>query len=201
MINTNRWNRIRYTIYRPFYDLIAIYFHSFRKQSIESLNLKPDHKVLIVGAGTGLDLEFLTNQKSISAIDITPAMIDELKRRAESLEISVDARVMDGSKLDYPDNHFDAVILHLIVAVIPDPINCLKETERVLKTDGKFTIMDKFISSGRKPGLLRRLLNPVANIIATNLNRDIDKLLSQTNLNKESDTKLRSIFRLITGTK
>ena len=200
-VNTNTWNRIRYTFYRPFYDLVAVYFRSFRKQSIESLKLKPEDKVLILGAGTGLDLEFLTDQKQVYAIDITPAMIDELKKRADSLGIDIHAKVMDGSNLDLENDYFDAVILHLIVAVIPDPVGCLKETERVLKPGGRFTIMDKFLPSGSKPGILRILLNPLANFIATNLNRDIDELLSHTNLTKETDTKLRSIFRLVTGRK
>lgn len=199
--NTNSWNRIRYTIYRPFYDLVAAYFRSFRQQSINSLQLKPEDNVLIVGAGTGLDLEFLTKQKNITAIDITPAMIDKLSNRAKSMSLNVDAQVMDGGKLDFEDESFDAVILHLIVAVIPDPISCLKETERVLKPGGKFTIMDKFIPPGSKPGILRHLLNPIANILATNLNRDINDLLSHTTLSKESDLKLRSIFRLVTGVK
>ncbi len=200
-INTNTWNRVRYTFYRPFYDLIAIYFRSFRKQSIESLTLKPEDKILILGAGTGLDLEFLTNQKHIYAIDITPAMVDELKRRADDFSIDVVAEVMDGSNLDFESNYFDAVILHLIVAVIPDPVSCLQETERVLKPGGVFTIMDKFVPSGQKPGILRKLVNPLANLLATNLNRDIDGLLSHTNLIKKSDKKLRSIFRLINGIK
>ena len=201
MINTNSWNRIRYTLYRPFYDVIAGFFRSFRQQSISSLQLNPKDKVLILGAGTGLDLEFLTEQENITAIDITPAMIDELKNRAGSMDLNVDARVMDGSKLDFENESFDAVILHLILAVIPDPVACLKETERVLMPGGKFTIMDKFIPVGEKPGLIRTLINPIANIIATNLNRDVDDLLSHTNLQKSSDTKLRSIFRLITGLK
>lgn len=157
--------------------------------------------MLILGAGTGLDLEFLVNQKNLYAIDITPAMIDELKKRAASLGVDINAQVMDGSDLAFEDNYFDAVILHLIVAVIPDPIGCLKETERVLKPGAKFTIMDKFLPPGSKPGIIRTLLNPIANLIATNLNRDINELLSHTNLHKETDRKLRSIFRLITGKK
>lgn len=200
-INTNTWNRIRYTLYRPFYDLIAIYFHAFRKRSIESLQLKPDDKVLLLGAGTGLDLEFLKNQKYIYAIDITPSMIDELQKKAGYLGVEVYAQIMDGSNLNFEDEYFDAVILHLIVAVIPDPVRCLQETERVLKPDGLFSIVDKFVPTGSKAGLIRTLLNPIASFLATNLNRDIDELLSYTSLKKQSDTKLRSIFRLITGGK
>lgn len=200
-INTNSWNRIRYTIYQPFYDAIAKYFHPFRKLSIESLQLAPTDKILILGAGTGLDLEFLKDQKSVHAIDITPSMIEKLSNRADSIGLKVNAEVMDGSNLNFEDSYFDVVILHLIVAVIPDPIGCLKETERVLKPGGRYTIMDKFITSGTKPGILRTVLNPFINLLATNINRDIDELLSETKLVKESDQKLHSIFRLIQGFK
>jgi len=170
-------------------------------RSIKSLQVTPNDRVLILGAGTGLDLEFLKDQKYIHAIDITPSMLEKLLKRANSMDLKVKAEVMDGSNLDFEDSYFDVVILHLIVAVIPDPIGCLKETERVLKPGGKFTIMDKFITSGTKPGIFRIALNPLINLLATNINRDIDELLSETKLVKESDQKLHSIFRLVQGTK
>lgn len=200
-INTNLWNKIRYTFYTPVYDWIASVFKSYRKQSIDALNIEPDDKVLILGAGTGLDLEFLTHQQQVYAIDITPSMINSLKQRAKHLGINVDAKVMDGGSLTFDDNYFDAIILHLIVAVIPEPISCLKEVERVLKPDGKFTIMDKFATSGHKPNLFRRFINLFSNFLATNINRDIDELLSHTNLVKKNDIPLKSIFRLIQGSK
>lgn len=200
-INTNTWNRIRYTIYRPIYSVITSVFKPFRKQSIEGLDLQKGEKVLLLGAGTGLDLEFFSSGVQIYAIDITPAMIRELKSRADDLEIEVYAEVMDGSDLDFETETFDAVVLHLIVAVIPDPIGCLQETERVLKPGGRFTIFDKFVESGEKPSVFRRMINPLSNLLATNLNRDIDALLSHTGLTKTGDEKLRSIFRLVKGQK
>ena len=200
-VNNNTWNRIRYTIYQPGYDLVAGIFHSFRKKSIEGLNLQPGEKVLIIGAGTGLDLEFIPEAVEIHAIDLTPAMIISLKQKAKQLGKSVEARTMDAHQLEYPAGQFDAIIMHLIVAVIPNPIQCLKEAERVLKPGGRFTIMDKFVQPGEKPGLLRTLLNPLTDFLFSNINRDIDALLKHTSLVKESDEKLRSIFRLIRGRK
>ncbi len=200
-INTNTWNRIRYTLYQPIYDGIAWVFGDYRKRSLEGLKLHPENEILILGAGTGLDLEYLTRHKSITAIDITPAMIANLNHRAKKLHLSVDALVMDGSNLEFEDNSFDVVILHLIIAVIPDPVSCLMEVERVLKPGGKFTIMDKFIAPGKKANLLRLALNVFSNTLATDLNRDIDELLTETNLIKTSHEKLGSIFWLIQGKK
>ena len=201
MLNTNSWNKFRYTLYLPIYDQIVRVFRKYREKSIGSLNINSDDNVLILGAGTGLDLEFLKGCKNITAIDITPGMISQLKFRASELNLPVNAQVMDGSNLEFEDASFDVVILHLIVAVIPDAVSCLKEAERVLKPGGKFTIMDKFVHSGKRPSLLRRLLNPVSIFLATNLNRDVDELLSNTSLQKTHHEKLGSIFWLIQGQK
>ena len=201
MFNTNAWNRIRYSVYQPFYDVIANYFRSYRLRSIQTLDLKNDDKILILGAGTGLDLEFLIGFENITAIDITPGMLTKLEERARNFEIHVDSKVMDASNLEFADHSFDAVILHLIVAVIPDPISCMQETERVLKPGGKFTVMDKFINPGKNPSIFRRLINPITTFLATTLNRDIDELLSKTELKKETHEKMDRLFWLIQGSK
>ena len=52
------WNRIRYTFWAPWYDALvaAADFGRARQRSIEGLGLQPGEHVLLVGAGTGLDL-------------------------------------------------------------------------------------------------------------------------------------------------
>ncbi|PKV76319.1 class I SAM-dependent methyltransferase [Pontibacter ramchanderi] len=185
-VNTNTWNRLRYTFYLPIYDLIADrIFRKHRKRSIELLQVHPDDAILIVGAGTGLDLPYLKGYTRITANDITPGMITKLKARAEQLAIPVEAHVMDGQKLSYPDNSFDAVVLHLIIAVIPDPVACIREVERVLKPSGTVVVFDKFLPDGQKPSLLRRLFNQVASTLFSDVNRSIGNIVSHTSLQME----------------
>lgn len=200
-VNTNSWNRIRYTLYRPIYDVIERLFESARKQSIDGVNIHPNDKVLILGAGTGLDLPYLPPSKELHAVDITASMIEELKNKAKTQNIAVDARVMDGQNLDYAESSFDVVILHLIVAVIPDPVKCMQEVERVLKPGGRFTVMDKFIPAGQSPSILRKLVNPITNLLFSDITREIDAILAHTNLIKESDQYLKASFRIIKGKK
>ncbi|EJF11700.1 class I SAM-dependent methyltransferase [Pontibacter sp. BAB1700] len=185
-LNTNSWNRLRYTFYLPVYDLIADrIFRRYRKRSIELLKAKPDDAILIVGAGTGLDLPYLQGYAHITANDITPGMITKLKVRAEKLGIPVDAQVMDGQQLRYPDNSFDAVILHLIIAVIPDSVACIREVERVLKPGGTVMVFDKFLPDGQQPSLLRRLFNQVSSTLFSDVNRSIGNIVSHTSLQME----------------
>ncbi len=201
MINTNAWNRIRYSLYRPVYDIIEGYFRQKRAASIESLAIKSGDSVLIIGAGTGLDLPYLPKDVDITAIDITPSMVKACRQKGEVLGLNITTEVMDGSNLSFENDYFDFVILHLILAVIPNPVGCIKETERVLKPGGVCSIMDKFVAPGKKAGLLRKLINVITEMIATSIDRDVDALLIHTALQKKRHEKLSSIFWLIQAEK
>lgn len=181
-INTNSWNKLRYTLYTPGYDLIARFFKSSRKQSIASLDIKPGDKLLIVGAGTGLDMEFLPADCEIVATDLTPSMVNRITERNKQLKLNLDATVMDGQKLVFPDASFDKIILHLILAVIPDPTACIREAERVLKPGGKIAIFDKFVPANQKASLLRKLINPLANLLFSDITRSFETIAAQTGL-------------------
>jgi phosphatidylethanolamine/phosphatidyl-N-methylethanolamine N-methyltransferase len=178
-LDATRWNRIRYTAIAPFYDAVAR-FGRQRRRSIQLLDLRAGERVLIVGAGTGADLPYIPTGVEIVAGDITPAMVERIRGRAGRLGRAVEARVMDGQALDLPDASFDAVILHLIVAVIPDPVACIREAERVLKPGGRAVVFDKFVADGERPSLLRRVANVATNALFTDITRQLGPLLQDT---------------------
>jgi len=178
IINTNLWNKIRYTLYAPFYDLTVSRFESSRKRSIDLLRLSAGQHVLIIGAGTGSDLPYFPAEVEITAIDFTPAMVDHTQRRACSLGRQVRCKVMDGQALDFPSAIFDAVVLHLILAVIPDPIACIHEAVRVLKANGQIAIFDKFLPEGESPSIGRRVLNGITTVLFSDINRTLGPILA-----------------------
>lgn len=178
LVNTNRWNRWRYTFYAPIYDRIVRSFNTSRERSIQLLQLKAREKVLLVGAGTGEDIQFLPKNVEITAIDITPAMVEHIHRKAEALNRPVHAMVMDGQALELPTESFDAVVLHLILAVIPNPIACIQEASRVLKPGGRIVVFDKFLPEKDMPSLLRRLANVLANFAFSDINRKLEQIVA-----------------------
>ena len=199
LINSNRWNRIRYTLYAPGYDIAGRIFSDSRKKSIGELGINTGDEVLIVGAGTGLDLEFIKGDCHIIATDITPAMIARTIKKDILLKRNLEAIVMDGQRLLFPDNTVDKIILHLILAVIPDPVACLKECERVLKPGGRITIFDKFVPAGRPLSFWRKFFNPVTNLLFSNITRRFENIVSETGLIPESDipADFNGNFRII----
>lgn len=183
------WNRLRYTIWAPAYDAMvrAVGFDAARQLSIQRLRLAPHARVLIVGAGTGLDLDFLPPTVQVTAIDVTPAMLTRLERRATGAGRTVTTRVMDARQLEFPDSSFDAVIMHLILAVMPQPERGVSEAVRVLKPGGRIAVFDKFLREQERPSLRRRLLNTIAKPLFSDLNRRLGPLIAGTPLVVEHD--------------
>lgn len=176
------WNRLRYSVYAPFYDLLTAPFQTARRRSIELLNLRPGERVLIVGCGTGLELDLLRPDVQVTAFDLTPAMVDHTAERAAHLGRKADVAVMNAKQIGFPNDTFDAVLLHLVLAVVSDPIACAQEAARVLRPGGRAAIFDKWLPEGEQPSPVRRALNVVARTAFSDLNRQLRPILAGTDL-------------------
>ena len=197
------WNRLRYSVWAPLYDAMFTWLPAFdqaRRQSILELGLQRGDRVLLVGAGTGLDLAHIPSGIGVVAIDVTPAMLAKLRARAARLGVDVDARVMDARALALEPASFDAVVMHLILAVMPQPEMGLLEAERVLKPGGKVVVFDKFLPTGETPSLLRRLVNAVARLLFSDINRQLGPLVAPTSFVMERDepSAFGGLFRVVT---
>ena len=138
---------LAYRLAAPFYDLAMVgLLRAARRESIASLDLKPGQSLLIPGIGTGLDLPYLPCGVEVLGGDLVPAMLAKASARRVRLgQGSVQLAIMDAQVLPLPDASFDAVLLHLIVAVAPDGHAVLAEACRVLKPGGRIAVMDKFL--------------------------------------------------------
>jgi ubiquinone/menaquinone biosynthesis C-methylase UbiE len=179
---SNWWNRTRYGLYAPVYDWAASPLERGRRRAIERLEIQAGDRVLLLGSGTGLDLEYLPTGVEVSAIDLTPAMVRRTEGRGGSLGFDVDARVGDARSLPFEDNSFDVVLLHLVLSVFPDPEAAVAETARVLDPDGRASIYDKFVPEGTDPSRLRRAINPVARVLFADLTRRLEPMVADTDL-------------------
>lgn len=156
-----------YTVLAPIYDtVVSGPIDAFRKQSIARIHQPKNKKILINGIGSGLDMPYLPDDAHYIGTDITPAMLERAKDRASTLSIDIDFHLADSQALPFDDDSFDAIVMHLILAVVPDPELALQEACRVLKPNGQIYIFDKFIRRGQL-AIGRRLLNIFLRHIAT----------------------------------
>ncbi|MFB6143361.1 MAG: class I SAM-dependent methyltransferase [Halorientalis sp.] len=182
MTLTNRWNRLRYRLYAPVYDVLARPLERGRRRAIERLDPDPDDRVLIVGCGTGVDLASLPADATTVAVDLTPTMVRRTRDRARGLDRDVAVGIADAHALPFDDDAFDAVLLHLVLSVVPDPGAVVEETARVLRPEGRVSLFDKFSPAEGDPALVRRLANPVARLLFADLNRPLEPMLAGTSL-------------------
>lgn len=195
----NRWNRVRYGLYAPVYDLIARPLDGARERALDRLDPAADDRILLLGCGTGRDLASLPSGASVTAVDITPAMVRRTAARGESLGTDLDARVGDAQALPFEDDAFDAVVLHLVLSVVPDPDAVVEEAARVLAPDGRVSVLDKFVPTGTTPSLPRRAINPLARLAFSDLNRALEPMLAGTDLTVRSrEPALHGLFTVAT---
>lgn len=165
--------RLRFTLFAPFYD-VFVRMEEPRRRSLDRLGLRAGEYVLLVGAGTGADLPLLSPGVRAVATDLTPAMLARARGKARG---DVRFAVMDAMNLDFPDATFDAAVLHLILALVPDPARCLAETVRVVRPGGRIAVLDKFLPGDGNAGPIRRMVNAGTRVLATDINRRLGDIV------------------------
>lgn len=177
---TNRGLRLAYTLWARFYDTVVYFLRWSRRRSFRLLEVQPDDRVLLVGCGTGSDFEFLPPTAPTVAVDLTPAMLRRAKRKVGGRRIHL--AEMDAMQLGLPDNAFDRTVLHLILAVVPDPVRTLREAERVTRPGGILVVLDKFWNRATPPPLPLRALNALMGGYVSHVSRSFPAMLSATSL-------------------
>jgi len=171
--------RHSYTLFAPVYDaLVAPFTDAMRRRSLAGLREGPHAEVLLVGVGSGLDLPLLPRGPRYTGLDLTPAMLARARRKAASAGLDIRLDVGDARRLPYGDAAFDAVVLHLILAVTPHPERVLAEAARVLRPDGRVLILDKFLRPGQTAPL-RRLISPLLGLLATRTDVVFERVLAR----------------------
>ena len=170
-------------------------FRKWRRAVLSDLS----GNVLEVGVGTGKNLEYYSKGCKVTAIDISPKMLEHAKKRAQGMD-NISLMVMDAEKLTFADNSFDYVITTFVLCSIPDPVVALREMRRVCKPDGLVINLEHMRSSNRILTFLENILNPISVFfMGVNLNRMTVENIRKAGLEvmEEKHLALKDVFRLI----
>lgn len=170
--------KLSYTLLAPVYDMaVSGPLDKVRQRSLQRIDNIETKNVLINGVGTGLDIPYLIPGAHYTATDITPAMLNRARDRASHHNLDIEFLCADSQSLPFDDHQFDVIIMHLILAVVPNPVRALSEACRVLKPGGRMHILDKFLRPGEL-ALMRRLLNLASRHVATRMDVVFEDVLA-----------------------
>ena len=94
-------------------------------------------RVLEVGTGPGFFVILLRELGyDVTAIDLTPAMLEEAKKNAGELADKICWMEMNAEALDFADGSFDVVLSRNLTWNLPHPDKAYSEWSRVLKPGG-----------------------------------------------------------------
>lgn len=130
--------RARYNRIAPLYDAMEMLIEraalsAWRRQLWAVV---PAGRVLEIGVGTGKNLSYYPASAQVTAIDLSERMLQRAQRRAATLGVQVDLRLMDAQHLEFPASTFDAAVATFVFCSVPDPVAGLRELGRVVRPEG-----------------------------------------------------------------
>jgi SAM-dependent methyltransferase len=112
-------------------------FERFSRDALELAPTPAGARLLDVAAGPGtLTLIAAESGRSLAAIDFSPQMVTNLKRRLNGAQLGADVRLGDGQALPWADREFDAAFSMFGLMFFPDRARGFSELLRVLKPGG-----------------------------------------------------------------
>ncbi len=147
----------KYTLISNFYDLSAKNnYCNYRKETIESLNIKQGNTVVDIACGTGLNFKYIKDKigphGTLIGVDYSSAMLRKAKKKivrnkwenSHLLQKDVSGIQHDDlTNLTGKSNlKIDAILCTLGFTVIPEWENAFNSSFHLLKNDGYFAIMD-----------------------------------------------------------
>jgi ubiquinone/menaquinone biosynthesis C-methylase UbiE len=112
---------------------------------LEKLAAQPGDEILDMGSGTGepaLTLaRTMDGEVTITGIDAAEGMVKVAQQKVVNENLSgIRFQSMPAEKMSFADNSFDRVLCRFGVMLFEDPLQGLKEMQRVLKPEGRYSL-------------------------------------------------------------
>jgi len=165
-----KWDRASRT-----FDLMSAYGPEWRWRPAKLRlfeRMNPDAKILFLALGTGLDISCFPPGRDITAIDISPKMVERAKERVAAYDGNMTAQVMDVHAMDFPDDSFDQVFTSCTFCSVPNPVAGLLALRQVLQPGGELHMFEHTGSRLFPFSAMMKLMSPLASKFGPELDRD-----------------------------
>lgn len=197
--------RARYDRIAGIYDRLEKYTETHRFQQWRAVlwSRVRGPRVLEIGVGTGKNFPYYHHGWQVTAIDLSPRMLEQAKRRAEREHVAVELRAGDAQALQFGDASFDTVVATFVFCSVPEPVQGLREVARVLIPGGQLLLLEHVLSNHAILRPLMRLANPLmVRMSGANINRETVKNVERAGIAVQHvDDLWGDIFKFIEAEK
>lgn len=157
------------------FDLMSAYGPEWRwkpaKQRVFA-HMQPGKKILFMALGTGLDIACFPPGCDITAIDISPKMVEHAAARVAAYDGDIKPQVMDVHDMSFPDDTFDQVFTSCTFCSVPRPVEGLHALTRVLKPGGELYMFEHTGSRWFPFSIMMQIMTPLTRRFGPDLDRD-----------------------------
>lgn len=185
-----------YDVHAMFYD--ATFGRLVRRRiarAISHMNLAESDKVLDMGIGTGVSLDYYpTDRGRIVGIDLSSGMLRKAREkiRERGLHQTVVFQA-DALHLPFADDTFDHVFMSHVISVVSDPYKLIQEAQRVAKPGARIVIVNHFQSTNRFIAMVEKWLCPLCTKLGWRSDLALQDLVRRTGVEVDYRYKLESI--------
>ncbi len=143
----------KYAVTAWFYDLLDFPWEKMYKHWRPHILSDVAGQAIELGSGTGRNFTYYPAAATVSAIELSPAMIQRSLTRAQKANAFIEVQQRDATLLSHiNDNTFDWAISTFMFCVMPDHLQplAIAQMQRVLKPGGKFKILEMVYSKNPK---------------------------------------------------
>lgn len=184
-----------YNAISRFYPIINLFLKSYKKRLIQEVNNFPTASILEIGIGQSNYLKDYKSQ-NITAIDFSYKML----RTAEKVNPkNINFIEMDATNLNFDNEKFDLVVCAHVLSTSIKTDELLKESYRVLKTNGSLIILNH-ISPNNFTKYFYKAFNPVARLLCFNSYFNLEKysVIKKLSLQKQITFGVNKNYQLLT---
>lgn len=183
--NATSKTQARYDRIAPIYDLMEAVVErlAFRRWRERLWAHVDGERVLEVGVGTGKNIPHHPPGVRVTGVDISSRMLARAGERAQDLEAEVDLALMDAQRLGFPDALFDTAVATFVFCSVPDPVQGLKEIDRVVKPGGRIILLEHVRVNVPVIGELMDRFDPVVvRLMGPHINRHTEENVRKAGL-------------------
>lgn len=184
-----------YDVHSMFYDATFGRLVKRRiERAINHMNIAETDKVLDLGIGTGVSLNYYPDKGQIIGVDLSAGMLREARKKIRERGLRR-ATVFQANALQLPfaDDTFDHVFISHVISVVSDPYTLVKEAQRVCKPNARIVIVNHFQSTNRFIALLEKWACPLCTKLGWRSDLALQDLIHRTGVEIDYRFKLESI--------